>query len=83
MGIRPAFRNVGRVTPFFKAWARVYNATERIMKYVLGIVAAASICAALPASAEEVGVGVRELARLEPVLRLVRITATAIENEQP
>ena len=29
------------------------------MKYVLAIVAAASICAAMPASAEDVGVGVR------------------------
>ena len=28
------------------------------MKYVLAIIAAASICAAMPASAEEVGVGV-------------------------
>jgi hypothetical protein len=28
------------------------------MKYVLAIIAAASICAAIPASAEEVGVGV-------------------------
>src|SRR5207253_561549 len=34
------------------------NAKERFMKYVLAIVAATSICAALPASAEDVGVGV-------------------------
>jgi len=31
---------------------------ERFMKYVLAIIAAASLCAAIPASAEEVGVGV-------------------------
>jgi hypothetical protein len=31
---------------------------ERLMKYVLAIIAAASICAAVPASAEDVGVGV-------------------------
>jgi hypothetical protein len=31
---------------------------ERFMKYVLAIIAATSICAAIPASAEQVGVGV-------------------------
>ena len=38
---------------------RGFKARERTMKYLLAIVAAASICAAVPASAEDVGVGVR------------------------
>ena len=43
---------------FFKAWARVKTLRNGSMKYVMAIVAAASICAAVPATAEEVGVGV-------------------------
>jgi len=34
------------------------NAKETFMKYLLAVVAVASICAGMPASAEEVGVGV-------------------------
>jgi hypothetical protein len=36
----------------------VVKKTERIMKYALAIIAATSLCAAVPASAEDVGVGV-------------------------
>jgi hypothetical protein len=36
----------------------VVKQTERTMKYALAIIAVAGLCAAVPASAEEVGVGV-------------------------
>ena len=39
-------------------WGWFPNAKERFMKYLLAVVAAASICAGMPANAEEVGVGV-------------------------
>jgi hypothetical protein len=53
------FGNIDQFIPFFMAWAGFHNgAKEWFMKYILVIVAAASICAAVPASAEEVGVGV-------------------------
>src|SRR4030081_2922077 len=55
------FRDVGTSADFSRSagYGRGFqNAKERFMKYILAIVGAASICAAVPASAEEVGGGV-------------------------
>ena len=50
--------NASELLPMKPVLTALLEKTERIMKYAVVIIAAASLCAAVPASAEDVGVGV-------------------------